>query len=252
VPATEVGGWGSLLHNWRNNFISVLALYNTGSSHRWSDGNDKDGTTLCVEWNAASQATVIWNGWTFVPTNIQGPDTGANILAACQAAGLETPCDSEANSDGKCQTVWTGKLSLSSHDGFPLSANKFFYAGAGMAMGNPGDTQKKNRLATSANANGQTLCVKTNPLMSAAQTWNGWTFTPVQFTGTANSANLLAACRSPNPPPFLQSPSPLAEPHRAPPPLPTLFPAGRQGCRRLAIIKITTTATASPCSQVCA
>jgi len=74
----------------------ALSLHNTGTTHRWSDGNDKDGMTLCVSWNDASQKPVDYNGWTFTPVDIKGTSNSANILAACQAAGLQTPCDNPA------------------------------------------------------------------------------------------------------------------------------------------------------------
>ena len=173
-----------------------LSLLNTAGSHRWSDGNDRDGKTLCVQWNEQSQAQKSWNGWTFVPTNIQGQDTSANILAACKAAGLETPCDHPAYSDGKCQTIWNGHLSHTpSHSGFTLTDNKFFYAGVaqgGMALGS---TVVSHRWATEDNMNGQTLCVEKQSKSMDPQDWNGWKFTPVEFAGVANSANILAACR---------------------------------------------------------
>ena len=177
-----------------------LSLHNTGVTHRWSDGNDRDGKTLCVQWNEQSQAQKSWNGWTFVPTNIQGQDTSANILAACKAAGLETPCDHPAYSDGKCQTIWNGHLSHTpSHSGFTLTDNKFFYAGVaqgGMALGS---TVVSHRWATEENMNGQTLCVEKQSKSMDPQDWNGWKFTPVEFAGVANSANILAACRFAHP-----------------------------------------------------
>ena len=119
------------------NFYAVgnngLSLHNTGTTHRWSNGNDKDGVTLCVSWNDASQKPVDYNGWTFKPVGIKGTSNSANILAACQAAGLQTPCDNPAYSDGKCVTVETwGHLSHNPTSGYfdglrALASNKFFY-----------------------------------------------------------------------------------------------------------------------------
>ena len=174
--------------------VLVLSLHNTGVTHRWSDGSDKDGTTLCVEWNAASQIAVKWNDWKFIPIQINGQDTSANILAACKAAGLETPCDKPEMSDGQCQTVWTGQLSKTpTHNDFTLTDNKFFYAGNQLMA--QGSTVKDFRVATADNVNGQTLCVEKQNKAMDPQVWNGWKFTPVEFAGVANSANILAACR---------------------------------------------------------
>jgi hypothetical protein len=82
-----------------------------------------------------------------------------------------------------------------SHSGFTLTDNKFFYAGVaqgGMALGS---TVVSHRWATEENMNGQTLCVEKQSKSMDPQDWNGWKFTPVEFAGVANSANILAACR---------------------------------------------------------
>jgi len=171
------------------------SLYNTGGSHRWSDGNDRDGMTLCVQ--EQSEDPVTWNGWTFVPTKIVGQRTSANILAACKKAGLETPCDNPGYSDGKCVTVWTGHLSVTPHhSGFTLTNNKYFYAGSSQGGMSLGSTVSSHRWATADNQDGMTLCVKANPKMSGTQSWNGWVWVPVKFNGAPNSANILAACRA--------------------------------------------------------
>jgi len=130
-------------------------------------------------------------------------------------------------------------LDISKHDAETPAAASAVISGSGLAFPAANALQDQTSDASSGSAS-----------LQPAENFNDWRFTPVAFQGTANSANILAACRSPNPP-SLHSPSPLAEPHRAPPPPPTPLPAGRQGCRPRAIIKITTTATASPCSQVC-
>jgi hypothetical protein len=66
--------------------------------------------------------------------------TSANILAACQKAGLETPFDNPGIQRCKCTTVWKGHLSVTPHhSGFTLTNNKYLYAGSqqgGMSLGN--------------------------------------------------------------------------------------------------------------------
>jgi len=174
--------------------VLVLSLHNTGVTHRWSDGSDKDGKTLCVEWNQESQTIGQWNDWTFTPVDIKGQDTSANILVACKAAGLETPCDKPEISDGKCVTVWTGSLALTpSHNTFTLTDNKFFYGGS---LGAFGSTVSTKRTATADNINGQTLCVSGNDKQLKAQLWNGWWFIPTAIKGSDSSANILETCKA--------------------------------------------------------
>jgi hypothetical protein len=173
-----------------------LSLHNTGTTHRWSDGNDRDGKTLCVQWSEASQKTGNWNDWTFIPIQIKGRDTSANILAACKAAGLETPCDHPAYSDGKCQTIWNGHLSQTpSHSGFTLTDNKFFYAGVAQGGMSLGSTVVSHRWATEDNVNGQSLCVSGNNKRLLPQQWLDWWWVPTQIKGVDNSANILNACK---------------------------------------------------------
>jgi hypothetical protein len=175
--------------------------YATGP--RWSEGSDSEWNieTLCVDWPEASQAKVDWNGWTFVPTNVTGEMTSANIYATCKAAGLETPCESSDYSDGQCVTVFSGNLSNTpSHSGLNVTDNKCFYAGTqqnGMSLCSTGNaTVAAHRWATPDNENGQTLCVTGNALKQKPQNWNGWWWVPTDFKGAANSANILAACAS--------------------------------------------------------
>ena len=171
------------------------SLHNTGTTHRWSDGNDKVGTTLCVQLNEKSQEETKWNGWTFVPTNIQGQRTSANILEACNAARLETPCDNPSYSDGKCVTTFANHLSVTpQHADFTLTDNKYFYAGVQSNGFSLGSTVASHRWATADNQNGQTLCVTGNEKAQNPQNWNGWWWIPTEVKGYPNSANILAAC----------------------------------------------------------
>ena len=110
------------------------SLHNTGTNHRWSTAADRDGMTLYVHWNEASQSPVTYNNRTFKAVNITGTSNSANIYAACQAAGMQTPCDvADECSEGKWMTVQTwGHLSYSLGTGYAielksLATNKFFY-----------------------------------------------------------------------------------------------------------------------------
>ena len=177
----------------------VQSHYNTGTSHRWSTSSDTNGFTLCVDWPKESQAKVDWNGWTFIPTNVTGKMTSANIYATCKAARLETPCDHQDYSDGQCVTVFTGHLSqTASHSGFSLTDNKCFYAGtqsSGMSLCSTAQGNS-HRWATTDNENGETLCVTGNALRQKPQNWNGWWWVPTDIKGVVNSASILAACTS--------------------------------------------------------
>ena len=67
-------------------------LDNTVTSHRWSTDDNQNGQTLCVSKKNYNKPA-SFNGWLFTPVQINGASNSANILAACRAAKLQTPCD---------------------------------------------------------------------------------------------------------------------------------------------------------------
>jgi hypothetical protein len=71
------------------------SLDNTVTSHRWSTDDNQNGHTLFVSKKNSQDSckTETFNGWLFTPVQIKGASNSANILAACQASKLQTPCD---------------------------------------------------------------------------------------------------------------------------------------------------------------
>jgi hypothetical protein len=126
--------------------------------------------------------------------------TGDNLLAACAAKGMRTPCDHPAYCDGKCVVVdYTGHLSYNNDGRRPrdLWQGKYFYA----AHANQGFTlqsvDSSHRWSDAGNEFGQTLCVqRRNPKIGKPVRWNGYEFTPFLVRGSVNSPAILATCRA--------------------------------------------------------
>jgi hypothetical protein len=154
------------------------SLDNTVITHRWSTDDNQNGQTLCVSKKDSKDncKTETFNGWLFTPVQIKGVSTSANILAACTAAKLQTPCDNPSYNDGNCVTVFTGgHLSYPPHNNFPLAVNKFFYAvgNGALSLHNTGTT---HRWSDGNDKDGMTLCVSWNDASQKPVDYNGWTF----------------------------------------------------------------------------
>jgi translation elongation factor P/translation initiation factor 5A len=97
------------------------SLYNTGSTHRWMNNNDRNKNTMCM----GSIPTVIYKGKKFFTVRVSGLMTAANIRKACNARGVRPVCDHNAYRDRYCYN--SGKnlhFSHPSHDmqlGVPVS-----------------------------------------------------------------------------------------------------------------------------------
>jgi len=126
--------------------------------------------------------------------------SGSNLLAACAAKGMRTPCDHPAYCDGKCVVVdYTGHLSYNNDGRRPrdLWQGKYFYA----ANANQGYTLQSvdasHRWSDAGNEFGQTLCVqRRNPKVGKPIKWNGFEFTPFLIRGVVDSPAILATCRA--------------------------------------------------------
>jgi hypothetical protein len=141
-----------------------------------------------------------YGGWKFVTVDVDGLMTGDNLLAACAAKGMRTPCDHPAYCDGKCVVVdYTGHLSYNNDGRRPrdLWQGKYFYA----ARANQGYTLQSvdatHRWSDAGNEYGQTLCVqRRNPKVGKPIKWNGFEFTPFLIRGAVDSPAILATCRA--------------------------------------------------------
>ena len=139
-------------------------------------------------------------GWSFTSVDVDAPMTGPNLLAACAAKGMKTPCDHPSYCDGKCVVVdYSGHLSYNNDGRRPrdLWQGKYFYA----AHANQGYTlqsvDSSHRWSDAGNEYGQTLCVqRRNPKVGKPLKWNGFEFTPFLIRGAVDSPAILATCRA--------------------------------------------------------
>ena len=93
------------------------ALFNTGGSHRWSNGNDRGGETVCVSKksmkgvykrqlktrrkNRVTRETRAFKKY-WARVTFRGPPTSNNLLRACKHVGAEPACDHSNYEDGRC------------------------------------------------------------------------------------------------------------------------------------------------------
>ncbi len=91
------------------------ALMNDGRKHRWSNGNDKNGDTFCVQrLKKLEEYSFTWNNHKFYRYEVSGAMTSSNILKTCKSKGMQPVCDHAAYANGECQLVngfWCVRLS---------------------------------------------------------------------------------------------------------------------------------------------
>ena len=144
------------------------------------------------------------NGFQFFPVDVDGAMNSVNILAACKAKDMDTPCDHPAYCDGKCVTVFPdGHLSYNNAGRFPsrLWNEKYFYSGSangGNSLQSIGNT---HRWSDNNNQNQQAMCVKkVGDIANSAQKnpidYEGFTFYPTIIKGIVSNSAILEACQS--------------------------------------------------------
>jgi hypothetical protein len=158
-PMSWVGAYfycGRAHHHW--------ALRHGRDTHRWSNGNHRDGETICTK-PLESAKKFEWRDWEFHRATVQGTVNSQSILKACCAKGMRPVCDHWNYGDGQCRPAgghW--HFSHPHHDaqqGVPLDKVRgvFFYAGranGNRALINTGSTHKWSR---GYEKDGDTLCV---------------------------------------------------------------------------------------------
>merc|ERR1711988_1342157 len=165
-------GWkeGSVGHQWNSWSRGGKAvahhtgsLLNTGSSHRWRNGNDKNGLTMCMRTN--DRAVTKWKGHEFVKVRVSGPMDKNHILKACKSNGMVPVCDHHAYRDGVCYDSGVNlHFSHQSHDrhaklNFPVVKAKgvFWYTGR-HHTGSLYNTGGTHRWRNGNDKNGLTMC----------------------------------------------------------------------------------------------
>jgi hypothetical protein len=179
------------------------ALFNTGTTHRWANGNDKNGgETFCAKGGNAKPFE--WAGRKFTRVAVKGLMTSVNIAKACAAKNLKPACAISTYYDGQCEIV-TGStawwLSYGNHaksHGLSIGyiAGAYFYTGRNYAktrsMQNIWSTHRWN--SVNRDRDGDTICTRASD--SVKFVFDGWIFQSVKVKGEMNSDNIAKACKS--------------------------------------------------------
>ena len=144
------------------------------------------------------------NGFQFFPVDVDGVMNSVNILAACKAKDMDTPCDHPAYCDGKCVLVFPGgHLSYNNAGRFPsrLWNEKYFYSGKANGGKSLQSIGKSHRWSDNNNQHQQAMCVKKiGDVASSAQRkpidFEGFTFYPTIIKGVVSNSAILEACQS--------------------------------------------------------
>jgi hypothetical protein len=177
------------------------ALLNTGTTHRWTDGRQRNGDTYCVERTAAfkkHKTTFTYHAQKATRVEVKGHMTASNIANACKKRGMMPICDHENYFDGRCllrNRKW--------HFSHPSHAKRhripqdvvqgaYFYTnhGQGKVLQNIGNT---HRWSNGRDKNGDTFCGRLK-LAGMGFTFSGYKFRRVRVSGTMNKKNILKAC----------------------------------------------------------
>lgn len=139
------------------------ALKNTGNSHRWSNGHDRDMDTFCVRRPPGWQ-NFVYRGMKMKRVRVHGYMDNNNLRKTCARHGMRPLCDNMHYADNRCSNIgghW--HFSHPSHDrshGVPLRKVEgvFFYAGHHhWSLQNTGST---HRWASHYDRDGETFCTK--------------------------------------------------------------------------------------------
>ena len=118
------------------------ALYNIGTTHKWTNGQQRDGSTYCVKRTKAfakDKLTFTYNNVVAHRTAVKGKMTNANAVKACKARDMKPVCDRSSYYDGQC--VITSRNWHISHPSQSKSIKRRVYVHMG-AGGRPGTKVK--------------------------------------------------------------------------------------------------------------
>merc|ERR1712093_344846 len=160
------------------------SLYNTGSTHRWRNHNDRNKNTMCAKGGAAYAVT--YKGTKFYKVQVSGIMNAANIRRACQKNKMKPVCDHNAYRDSYCYNSGRNlHFSYPAHDR-QLGVNPaimrgvFFYTGR-HHLGSLLNTGSSHRWRNNNDRNRQTMCAKGGG--TYALTYRGTKFYKVQVSG---------------------------------------------------------------------
>jgi hypothetical protein len=198
VPVTNVKG--SFFYCGKSNHGK--SLLNTGTTHRWTTGKEKNGYTFCVSRLPEFPREFTFNGFKLSRTQFNGAATSSNILLACNKRRMVPVCEHSNYANGECQMVGSrfsnwhishGARAVSHKlDQDKLSGAYFYTANAN---GNRALQQYENghRWTTSNDqGGGDTFC--TTPQHVKSFTKGNYTLISVKVSGAMTSPNIKKAC----------------------------------------------------------
>jgi hypothetical protein len=179
------------------------ALLHTETSHRWSNKNDRDGTTLCTKAPDISKTAFTYKGYKLTRVRVRGKMDAKNIFETCEEKGMRPVCDHSSYNDGKCQAFGSWHWSHPHHIKHHAKVDQkkvvwaFFYASGNRALVNTNHGHRWYKTQHGGDRDGDTFCVK------ADEEWlkkfgvfkfNGQIINRIQVTGKMNSENIYNAC----------------------------------------------------------
>jgi len=179
------------------------SLYNTGGSHRWRNGNDKNGLTMCTKKPSGGGRVYTWRGNRFYKVRVSGPMDKNHIIHACRRKGLRPVCDHHAYRDGHCFDSRVNLHFSHPHHNrhgnlrFPVSKAKgiFWYTGR-HGHGSLYNTGSSHRWRNGNDRNGWTMCTNRNNghLRRHVYTWRRRPFYKVRVRGPMDKNHIIRAC----------------------------------------------------------
>jgi hypothetical protein len=189
---------GSFFYTGRHH---VGSLMNTGRTHRWRRGSDKDKTTYCTK-RPSSWDNMKYNGVSFKRVLVPGQPTASNILKTCRKLEMLPVCDHTHYYDGYCnKNGGRWHFSYPHHDrqhGIDVNkvAGVFFYTGR-HGHGSLMNTGRSHRWRHHRDNNMFTMCTPVKAKLSwFTFKFGGLTFKRVYVKGTMNAKNIRSACEA--------------------------------------------------------
>merc|ERR1712054_210223 len=144
------------------------ALQHTNRGHRWTNGRDADGHTICATPKQTNGVSFKFRGYEMYRVPVRGFMKSPQIYRACQAKGMKPLCDHANYNDGKCKAVgghrhWSHPHHVRRHARVDQNRVKwaFFYCGRANHKRSLLNTGRSHRWShDNRDRDGETFCVK--------------------------------------------------------------------------------------------
>jgi hypothetical protein len=182
------------------------ALVNTGRTHRWTRGWERDVDTMCVRQSPAwleKYGKFTYNGKKIERIQFKGVANSKNLYAACSQIKMRPVCNHRNYADGMCENIggnwhWSYPHHTNRHAGrVPREALQGVYTYCGFAHGQRALKMRYNnghRWSNNRDKDGFTLCIRPSSQTEAPFYFRGYDFHRVRVHKHLNSASIRAAC----------------------------------------------------------